>query len=291
METLKQVSDGNTGRQSRAEPINRVRLGDERSIVSGTSHKSCHLYEVAGNSVTFKDCDFSYSVIERSYFRNATFENCRFVGARIVDSNFRSANFVNCDFQYAIVQRSILPVSELLRNLPDFPNVRREFLQQLRANAISVGDPSLVNQLVSKELEAERDYWRDARKRSTAYYEKKYGSIGGMVRANWQALVLVADRFIWGHGESIGRLIISTIAAILLLAMIRWMGRAPGEVQDLRVGDLWAAVRFTWEVYLDLPIAVGALDGHLVWGSTVVLVRYLTIGLFISVVFRKLSKR
>src|SRR5260221_446817 len=113
METLKPVPDVTSEQRSWAKPIARVRLAAENEAVERRSYQGHHLYEVAGNNVTFKDCDFSFSVIERCYFRSAVFENCKFVGAKILDSSFRSGSFSNCDFQYAIIQRCNLPVEEV----------------------------------------------------------------------------------------------------------------------------------------------------------------------------------
>lgn len=291
MEPLKPVPDSNRDRRAFVEPLDRVRLAKERERVEHRSYRSYCLYEAAGNDVIFKDCDFSYSVIERSYFRGATFENCKFTGAKILHSNFRGATFSNCDFQYTTIYRCNVPVRDLLRSLPSFPNLRREFLQQLRANAVSVGDSSHMNHLVAKEVEAERDYWREARKRTSGYYEKKYGSVTGMLSANWNSLVLATDRFVWGHGESITRLVLSTIIAIMILSFLRWIVLAPGRLEELRIRELWDAVSFTWALYLDFPLNANDLVGHHLWGSAVLLLRYLSVGLFISVVFRKLSKR
>jgi hypothetical protein len=291
MEPLKPVPNLEVGQRSLVEPITRVRVGKELEVVDHHSYRSRHFYEAAGNAVTFKNCDFSFSVIERSYFRNAVFENCSFTGAKLLDSSFRSATFSNCNFQYTTVHRCNVPVMELLRNLPSFPNIRREFLQQLRANATSMGDSSHINQLVAKELDAERDYWREARKRSSAYYEKKYGSVRGSLIATWHSLSLAVDRFVWGHGESIARLLVATLVAIAILSFVRWVTTAPGQIGELSLGELWKAIRFTWAVYLDLPIPGDALEGQRLWGSAVLLTRYLSIGLFISVVFRKHSKR
>lgn len=288
---MKAVPDPSEARRSWDEPMTRVRVGDENSVVEHKSFRSRYFFEVAGNLVHFRNCDFSYSVIERCYFRSAIFENCKFVGAKLLESSFRSASFTGCDFQYTTIHRSNVPVADLIRNLPNFPNVRREFLQQLRANAVSVGDSSHINVLVAKELEAERDYWRAATKRSSEYYERKYSSIEGRVRARWHSIVLAVDKFAWGHGESIFQLAITTTVVLVFLGLIRWLLLAVGGVADLRLGELGQSIRFTWQVFLDLPLEPTALDGQQIWGSAVLLMRYLSIGLFISVLFRKLSKR
>lgn len=97
------------------------------------------LYEANGAGAFFDTCDFSYSVIERSYFRNAHFKSCKFVGAKIIWSNFRGCKFDNCDFKYALIDRSLVDREAILASLPHAPNWRREWLQQLRMNAQSLG--------------------------------------------------------------------------------------------------------------------------------------------------------
>ena len=140
--------------------ILRHRLATKGETVTATNFPNSHLLEMDGADLTFEHCDFSYSVIERSYFRNAKFIRCNFIGAKFIDSNFRSVLFDRCDFRYVSVNRTILPVQQVLKSLPEWPNVRRELLQQLRANCVSLGETSLLNVLIEKELEAERDHWR-----------------------------------------------------------------------------------------------------------------------------------
>jgi uncharacterized protein YjbI with pentapeptide repeats len=83
-------------------PIDRPRFGsDGTSTISNQSFASHEIYEIDGSSLTFEACDFSSSVIERSYFKGAKFVRCKFIGTRFIDANFRSCEFDRCDFRYA----------------------------------------------------------------------------------------------------------------------------------------------------------------------------------------------
>jgi uncharacterized protein YjbI with pentapeptide repeats len=107
----------------------------------------------------FDDCDFRYSVFERAYFRDAKFTNCRFDGARFVDCNFKSANFYKCDLKFVQFQRCLLEVEDLIASLPSEPNIRREALQNLRANAAAVGDYGSQGPLILQEVEATKRHY------------------------------------------------------------------------------------------------------------------------------------
>src|SRR4051812_42648074 len=114
-------------------PISRDDLGAGTNSlrVDGKSYVSCTLTDVQGKKVHYKDCDFSFGIVERGYFHDAVFENCRFIGTRFNDCVFRSATFRSCHFDYADFHRCILPVPEILANLPDYANVRWELLHNL----------------------------------------------------------------------------------------------------------------------------------------------------------------
>jgi len=128
-----------------------------------------YLRDIEGKEVTYSDCTFSYSIIERGYFHKAIFINCKFIGARIRESIFRSATFENCDFSYVDFHRCVLPVPQILANLPGYPNVRWELLHNLRANAHSVGDTKWEADVVYHEARTEIEHWRGIANAGTGY--------------------------------------------------------------------------------------------------------------------------
>ena len=63
------------------------------------------------------------------------------MGCRFADSNLRGASFHVCDFKYATFQRTLLE-----------PNLRRDSLQNLRANAAEIGDYASQRLIVLAEV-------------------------------------------------------------------------------------------------------------------------------------------
>jgi uncharacterized protein YjbI with pentapeptide repeats len=118
--------------------IERDDLGAGSDLVVRRQDFSNHLLQdVQGKEVHYEGCVFSYAIIERGYFHKARFLDCKFIGTRFINSVFRSATFESCDFSYADFDRCVVPVPQLLANLPAFPNVRWELLHNLRANGRS----------------------------------------------------------------------------------------------------------------------------------------------------------
>ncbi|MFC1459293.1 pentapeptide repeat-containing protein [Microvirga arabica] len=102
----------------------------------------------------FDGCDFRYSNFERGYFRDAKFKNCRFDGARFSNCNFKSANFYKCDLKFVSFRQCFVEVKDVIASLPSEPNIRREALQNLRANAIEMGDYESQGLLVLRPVMA-----------------------------------------------------------------------------------------------------------------------------------------
>lgn len=138
--------------------------------------RNSELLDLNALKTVFEDCDFSYSVVENGYFRDAVFRNCRFVGAKFFDCNFKSANFYKCDFKFALFHKCLLEVPEILATLPAEPNIRREALQNLKANATETGDFASLGLLTLQEIDAARRHFSYALRGYDTYYKNKYSS-------------------------------------------------------------------------------------------------------------------
>lgn len=133
-------------------PINRSDLGaGPGRVLEKKDFRNLILEDVEGKAVVYRECDFSYSILIRGYFHKATFERCKFIGTRFVTTNFRSATFEECDFSYVDFDRCVIPVPQVLANLPTFANVRWELLHNLRANTRALGDTRHESDLVWQE--------------------------------------------------------------------------------------------------------------------------------------------
>lgn len=257
------------------------------------SYKHAIMTDVRGKNGIFENVDFSYCVMQRGYFHKAVFRNCKFIGSRIIDSNFRSAEFFGCNFNYADFTGTRIDTDEILKNLPDEPNIRRELLQILRKNAISMGDVSSGRKFVLAEIAAKKEHLRRAWNQEEKYYREKYPG-------NWNRFVigvrrfgLALDSFLWGHGEKLWKMLISISVLLFISALYstyKFGVNAEDPTFSSVYGFFFRAFIYYTNLFLDvqgdqkIPVVLG-LD----W--IVVLSRYLALGVLIAGLFRWLSHR
>jgi hypothetical protein len=274
--------------------INRSDLGSGTGrVLEKGGFKNSILEDIEGKDVHYLDCDFSYSIFIRGYFHKAKFKRCKFIGTRFIASNFRSATFEECDFSYADFDRSVVPIPQVLANLPAYANVRWELLHNLRANMRVLGDTRHESELVWQEIDTEMEHWRAIARRPAGYYQKYTRSERWLARfRHWR---LIAERYIWGHGESLARLGVATLAALLILGLLNALGRI-GDVSGTSIGamlKLWLeCFLFVTELFVDLP-SVNAQDvaRSPITSTLAVALRYLSIGLAVPVLYKYISKR
>jgi|CXWL01.1.fsa_nt_gi hypothetical protein len=277
------------------EKITRQDLGaGEAQKVANGNFSNCRLIDVNGKKVLYENCNFSASIIERGYFFQSKFVNCIFKGTKFVECNFRHATFDQCTFDYADFNRCVVPVPQILANLPSWANVRWEFLHNLKANGRSIGDIRFESKIVRKEIEAEIEHWRAIRRRPSGYYEK-YNNPKDWLGAWYHSLRLVVEGYVWGHGESLTRLFIATITALLILSIAHFIG-STGEFGSQSLSILSAifiqSMSFVLKLFIDLPsIQASDVASNPFISTVTLIVRYVAIGLAIPVLYKQIAKR
>lgn len=264
--------------------------------ISERDFKHTLFKDIDGKEKTFRNCDFSYCVFIRAYFRKAKFKNCKFIGSRFYDCNFRGAELTECDFDYAQFKDTLIASYEVMQNLPKYPNQKRDLMQFHRVNAESIGDFEAIKIYVRAELEATREHWRKARIRSDRYYKDKYPGVKNYFKACFKSLYLLLDWIIWGHGEYPGKLFRSIL--VLLVGYAVWIFFQIGGIAEnttiAQIGILiWDSVIVGISIFLGTPSVSDEYLLKISWGTKaiIVLTRYVSLGLFISALFRQLSKR
>lgn len=246
--------------------------------------------DISGNDVTFKNVNFSFSRFVRGYFYRAVFENCQFTGCRFESCNFRGATFSQCDFKYASFDRTVVPPRELVVSAPEWPNVRRELMQVLRANAESLGDIDAVRAFIREEMKARREHLRRARDLQEEYYIKKYSSLGPWIKVRWQSFLLWLDRNLLGYGEHIGRAVIGSVTLLVIVAVAQFSVTIDMDGSlGAALSHLWGSLRYVVFLLLDVPDTATREPYYL--AVIVVCLRYFLIGLLVAALFRALSHR
>jgi len=176
--------------------------------------------DVGVKEAHFIGCDFSFCYFNRCYFHKVTFEKCIFIGCLFNQCTIRNSDFKVCDIKYSRFFQTILPDEELIANLPEWPNVRLELLQNLRLNAQNTGNNKGVRTFLIEELEARRMYYLKVAQGKESYYREKYKGFYHRARGRFNYYRLWLDKYIWGHGERPVFLITSITLFILLSASL-----------------------------------------------------------------------
>lgn len=193
---------------------------------------------VSAKKGIFEGVDFSYTLINECYFHGATFVNCSFIGARIYRSNFRGATFENCKFDYIDINETRIASDQVIKCLPDFPNIAREICQVMRRNATSLGDTRSSRLYVIRELEERKHHLRRAIRGQGPYYKEKYSGFIKKLKLYGEISLLNLDSFSWGHGEKIWKMILP-ISIILLSSSLLQTMHSLGENDDATTAEIW----------------------------------------------------
>jgi hypothetical protein len=272
--------------------------GERLPIVVANEDFLHYTFEDFGaRQVQFNNCNFSYSVFNRAYFYGAKFYNCKFIGARFTDCNFRSARFSQCDFKYSSFRGTTIPAKEVMCNVPSEPNVRRELMQALRVNAISLANDEDTKFFIRQEMKAAELHNQKAREAKEFYYAPKYGwpaNRWGWIRVRLEYIWLGIQRFGWGYGEYPWRLLRSTALLLLVFAILLTFKTAQPETGFVKTLSL--SIKQVISVFLAVPLSPqdsqrsGSLVAWLLLSLTAI-TRYVALGLFVTMLFRRLSKR
>lgn len=267
-------------------------INPSHEIENINNRKHLFLSDINGKGKIFSDVDFSYSIIQRGYFHKATFENCKFVGTRFIDCIFRTADFTNCDFKYADFTGTIISCDDMFENLPDFPNNRRELLQSLRKNAVTIGDYEAEKKIVIKEIDAKKEHLRLARLQNTPYYKSKYGSTKQQAIVYMKSLGLWLENIVWGHGEKLFRFplfLVGFSAFISIIHVYISNVMATSTASEL----LQVFLNIFWQILLSLiNISVkDPIEISLIILIPVEISKYLIWGVVAATLYRRLSHR
>jgi hypothetical protein len=244
--------------------------------------------DFSGHNKEIKKCDFSYAFFQRAYFRKVKFIECDFTGAKFFDSNLRDAEFINCKFPYAIFKFTIISSQQVLNNLPEWPNVRIYLLQNHKANANSFGDIKAVRTYLLAEIDSNKEHLRRARKRTEGYYATKYRGFWIRARIFWKSALLYVDDLSWGHGESPWKIARNVVVVILGLSVVQAISRYDSsQTLPSLLHNFWRILKSDIKTFVGITVSdVGDMAKVIL-----ILLRYLTLGLFIRVLFNKYSWR
>lgn len=265
----------------------------DKENITNSDFSNHKFTDINGYGVTFKHCSFNYSVFDRAYFRNARFVNCSFIGCLFINSILRGAYFENCNVKYTRFKDTLISSDSIMKSLPLEPSIRKELLQNLRINARSIGDEYGLKKYIREELKAEREHFRKAIEKKEDYYANKYKGLHNWINVRLKSIQLWLDFHVWGHGEHPVNLfkfviiLLTVFSLIIFFTSNRFSGTSSiQQIFLLLYHSFLTTICTFFSINKSYNIDVGLLLTCLL-----VISRYITLGLFVSMLFRSLSKR
>ena len=225
----------------------------------------------------FHKISFKYVIFEDCYFRDCEFDHCDFTGAFFRNSTLRGSRFNGCTFNYCRLSHTVIPENIIQRNMPGWENVALEFARALRVNYAQLGDPKGVNAAITAEIRANMTHLYKAAFSRESYYRDKhrgFDRVGMFFSYVWFRIL----NCVWGHGESV--LKITGMVALLYVFLILF-SLCYGHSFAAALADAHSIV---WGTYRD-----GFVTPAVVAFATAI--RYILLGLFITVLIRRFSRR
>lgn len=295
---LQPTAEGETLPLERRPKANRYENGSvpEGTTLTNKDYRFSQIRDVGAKLVVFEDCDFSYSVLVRIYFRNVKFLRCKLIGCRFEQCNFRSAEFSGCDFSYSWFSKTQISHADIFNQLPPRPNVRKELAQSLRKNAESIGDTTAVLECFLYEMEQTAVYLREAAQGREEYYKKKYLGFYNRVRFKLRLLRHYLSKFTWGHGES--PLLVIRFALIIWFILGAWIavlgaGAGGPELTTAPCDAITFGLKHS--IFLMLGASVTGFEpmtfGTLALKGTAALFGYTIFGLMVATIVRRYVQR
>lgn len=159
----------------------------------------------------FSNDDLRFNVFIDCYFKKACFDNVNFSTSIFIDCNFDEATFINCTFDYCRFEGCFIKFNNLFPSLSKRPNIRWELCKNLSIECLKLGyEKEYRNYFFAEKEASEQYYWKKFWHKGNDKYYKKYNAMD-QLNGLWNYILSKANRFLWGYGEKLTRLLFNVI--------------------------------------------------------------------------------
>ena len=245
-------------------------------------------YNSGAREQKFEFCNFSFSLWEDAYFNNCTFLNCKFIGTRFKLSIIKDCEFRGCSFEYAQFWQTELSgnsIQYILRNLPDWQNVRRKLCRNLRTNAETLNDKDSVGKILKEEILSSKEHYMGALYGTSEYYQRKWPSFFSKISVIKEIGWIYLLGMLWGHGEKPWRILINVFILLIISGTFVSWSNNEAFCLDSFFDSFCLSLRYF--LGLGASEAEESLSVPNFWQIFLVVCRYVFIGLFLSAIIHK----
>lgn len=180
-----------------------------RTTFSKISFNSIKMTNSLFNHCVFIGCYFNKSILQHIDFKNCTFIECEF--------NNMSIN--NCDFFYTNWKSTYIKFNELKKSLPNKHNNRSRLCKVMAQNCIYDGNIAEYKKYFLESIKAREEQYLAIILRSEDFYRQNYTEVDS-IKHIFKLFKSKFSGYAWGHGESITRILLSSIFNIIIFAHI-----------------------------------------------------------------------
>ena len=237
--------------------------------------------------LVFYDIKFQYCTFDSCYIRDCKFEKCDFTGCKFINSNLSGSSFIDCDFKYAQFEKTMVDNDILntdFHQYSDAENLKWKFARTLRLNYQQLGDTASVNKAIRVELNATKLHLKHIWSSQKSYYKNKYNKFNERMIGFIKWLVFCILDFVWGNGESIWKLVRTTMLFLLSISIIN----------TLNYGNPDSITSYVSHFINSIPLFFGVAKNsecNELYLSIITLVRLVLFGLFMSVLIKRFNRR
>lgn len=260
--------------------------GDRYYFIKNEIHENRLYIRGVATRFLFENIDFSKTIFDSCYLKTCRFINCKFEGAKFINCNLSNSYFQDCNFDYATFEKSFID-EEIFECAPKSENLKYKFARSLRLNYASIGDNSAVAKAIRVELAATKKHLFDSWSSGDEWHRKKYGGLKKRTVQFLEWLQFSLLDFLWGNGERPWKLVRSNF--LLFFALTMWdISRSETKysiTESFHTLFVKVPSKYFGLTVEELKYYPQFLD------MSLVLIRLISFGLFMSILIKKYNRR
>lgn len=244
--------------------------------------------KVSFNSIKMTNLSFNHCVFIGCYFNKSTLRHIDFKNCTFIECEFNNMSINNCNFFYTNWKSTYIKFSELKNSLPSKHNNRSRLCKVMAKNCIDDGNIAEYKKYFFESIKAREDQYISIILKNEDFYMNNYTEIDS-IKHIFKLLKSKFSRYAWGYGESITRILLSSIVNVILFSHIYLFSEVIANLPtDRFINALYVSFCNFFTISSDIT-----------FNET--FYRYVTIvegftgiifaGLFVTVLFKKINTR
>lgn len=244
--------------------------------------------KISFNNIKITKSLFNHCVFIGCYFNKSTLQHIDFKNCTFIECEFNSMNISNCNFFYTNWKSTYIKFNELKKSLPSKHNHRSRLCKVMAQNCINDGNIAEYKKYFLESIKAREEQYLSIILRNEGFYSQNYTQIDS-IKNIFKLFKSKFSGYAWGHGESITKILLSSIFNVIIFAHIYLYSEV---ISNLSSGRFINALYVSFCNFLTISSDITFSENFF---------RYITIiegftgiifaGLFVTVLFKKINTR